>query len=432
MSLRKKTLSIVILAFVLLEMLAALAMRLTLFQSYLDLEARDTIKNIRRAENELLDELSEMEATLGDWAWWTDTYQFVQGANDTYPEDNLYRVALLNLGVNLMWFGDSAGQEVQSLMVDLDSAGAAIPVTDSIRAHLASSPSLLERTDEPKTTSGIILLPEGPMLIASAPILTNEQNGPAAGTMIIGRYLNETAIQQVSDVMQLPLSLYRLDVPQLPDSVLEAQDALSRSTPFVSVPLDRNAVAGYTLLEDISGEPILMLSVTAPRDTFHQGEHSFGAFGMTMFAIDALIVAVVTVSFQKLVVSRVGRLSQQASEIAGSGDFSARLAVSGNDELTELTTAFNVVLQSLYEAHMALVDANDRLEDRVALRTAELKQANDRLTAEVEERARIQTDLAASLEDKEILLKEVHHRLHSPYPLSRMHNPRLSMSGDTL
>ncbi|WP_321506554.1 PAS domain S-box protein [uncultured Methanoregula sp.] len=55
--------------------------------------------------------------------------------------------------------------------------------------------------------------------------------------------------------------------------------------------------------------------------------------------------------------------------------------------------------------------ANEELEKRVAERTNELSSTNDQLISEIAARAKAEADISRSLEEKDLLLREIHHRV---------------------
>ncbi len=79
-----------------------------------------------------------------------------------------------------------------------------------------------------------------------------------------------------------------------------------------------------------------------------------------------------------------------------------------------LSSSLTVILNDVtdrYGALMQLRQAHKELERRVDERTAELSQMNARLATEVGERKRAEETIRASLEEKELLLREIHHRV---------------------
>ncbi len=74
-------------------------------------------------------------------------------------------------------------------------------------------------------------------------------------------------------------------------------------------------------------------------------------------------------------------LAERVLGIASSNDFSTRLPVLGNDELTRLASAINTLLDAVSQSREALQQLNVGLESRVSERTRELERQKSQLQA---------------------------------------------------
>ena len=88
----------------------------------------------------------------------------------------------------------------------------------------------------------------------------------------------------------------------------------------------------------------------------------------SMGLIIAVIVSLVLISFIKSLESYLGKL-HRSMEIIGKGDFTEKLVVDGEDELSQISLAINMTTDKLKQFHMALEERIDELS--LAKETAE-------------------------------------------------------------
>ncbi|MEM3013237.1 MAG: CHASE4 domain-containing protein [Candidatus Bathyarchaeia archaeon] len=135
------------------------------------------------------------------------------------------------------------------------------PIPNSILEKINVNGTILNASNETNGVKGLILTSEDPMLIVSRPILTSYDEGPIQGTLIIGRYYDSTQITRLAQQTHLSIMMKRLDDSTLPEDFQTALSHISEEDPFFVQPLDSKIVAGYTLIRDIFGQPILLLKV---------------------------------------------------------------------------------------------------------------------------------------------------------------------------
>ncbi len=365
MSLRKKTLMTIGLSFGALLVILYFISQTVLGGSFAELEKRDTRQNVERVLSALSQDLSALEAQAADWAVWDDTYAFIEDANDDYIASNLVAGTLVYLRLNLMLFVDLSGRVVHGQAFDLHNEEE-IDLASHLLEFITTG-DLLVRPPATKESgaTGIILLPEGPMLITSWPVLDSEEKGPVRGTLVMGRYLDAGEIERLGEQTHLSLALQRLDQGPLPSDCAAAFSALSGKVPVVVSPLGEESVAGYVLLKDVHDEPILLLRVDMPRNIYAQGQSSITYFVLFLLVVGLAIGLIVVLFLDRNVLSRVAHLSRSVRGIGVSGDPTAHVSVKGRDELSNLAREINSMLEALREGEERYRDLFENANDLI-------------------------------------------------------------------
>ena len=336
-----------------------------------DLEREHTADGVKRALNNLSENLADLRVPVRQLAAWDDTYAFMQNKNDDYIENNLSKDTFLDYNLNLALLIDRNGRPLFSKSFDLKSRQL-YSVPSSLSLHLKPGSLLLQHSNPKDIHKGIILLPESPVLIYSHPILTSNFQGPIRGTMIVGRYLSDRQIKRLEKTTQLSVNYYRTNDPELPPEfktalsalisrqvhgeqfLLGVQDSLNGKpiatfgTDLIIVqPLSENAIAGYTLLKDIYSQPAIILQVKFNRIVYNQGKISLLYLLFSLIGVGLVFGAATLLLLEKLVLSRLTRLSYEVKNIGNRGDASLRVSPNGNDELYSLASTINWMLEEL-------------------------------------------------------------------------------------
>jgi len=353
MTLRKKTLIFIVSTFICLIAIFHLYSQTVLLQSYTDLEDNAIRTNTEQALHALSNELTSLNSYNYDWAAWDDTYDFIEDANAEYIEANLVDETFIGAQLNLMVFANSSDQIVFAKAFDLENEEE-IPVPQGLEEHLSSNQVLLHHPDTESSVEGLLILPENPMLITSRPVITSQDEGPIRGALIMGRYLNPGQIQELARITRLSLSMCLPDDPSLPPDFQTARSSLSAEAPIYTQPLSENRAGGYVLINDIYGQPGLILRVDAPRDIYQEGQTTIFLYTVSLLAIGLILAVILAFCFEKLVLSRLFRLGQDVKSIGESNDFSARVSTEGSDELARLAEDVNKMLAALERTHNEL------------------------------------------------------------------------------
>jgi sensor domain CHASE-containing protein len=321
MSLKVKTL--VIVGITLIGLLATIffASEAVSEKAFGRLEEQSIDLDVKRAINNLSDVIGQLNDHTSDYAAWDETYAFMGGADQGFSVRELDYKTLVHLQLNVILLFDTSGQ-----MVFKNSAnwrtGRHTDVSRDLIRYCSSHASLLFHSDSDLKSfrRGIALLPEGPLLISALPVMTSAENGPIRGTLIMGRYLDSLELRRIGEITDLNLSLFRFDDPHLPSDVKSAQTSLSAKSPSFVHPVTEASIAGYTILKDITDDPILVLEIRAQRVIYAQGRASRYYFTIAILAVGVVFGAIILLVFERTILARLtaigSRVSSSPSKIA--------------------------------------------------------------------------------------------------------------------
>ena len=346
MTLHRKTL--VIIGATLLGLLVAFFFltRFTLLRRFADHENQQARQQVQRASTALDNEIAQLNTISVDDASWDAAYDFVQQPNASFLNSNFPLTVLTELRLDLVVFLN-ASDHVVFQKFTRQNAEYAVPA-DVAKAIL--QPGLLVRHSEYADTnrvSGILLLPDGPMMVAASPILKSSGDGPSKGTLILGRHLSANEVHRLSLLTHLDLQVHGVNDPGLPSDFQIAHSNLSRLQPIVIQPVDSSTIAGYQLIHGIDGQPAILLGVRMPRSIHAEGKRTeIYLLGSAM--VVGLVFGLVTMFLlERLVLSRLIRLGKDVADIGAHGDLAARVKSDGNDELSQLSDMINRMLANL-------------------------------------------------------------------------------------
>ncbi len=351
MKLRSKTLVYSGVIITLLILILLVISQLAFMSTYSDYENRYSYHVLKDELTQLNQTITAMNETAKDWSQWDDAYSFVSGDNPQFVTNNLPPNTFQRLNLNVIIFIDKNGKIVYGKAYDTQS-NQFVGLPQNLSSFKNDSPLL--QTNNSNGLYGIIDLPEGPMILVSKPILTSHNQGPSMGTLIMGRYLSQN---QLNKLINIPNSTLTVQSYSTANSSIEYKNVLpllSNTTPSTSKVLGRNSIAAYGLINDIYGNPSIILRSEMVRTLYNSYLGNVLYFVGALLLVGILFVILILYFLDKNVLNRLDKLMTEIVDIGKKGDINRRVTVSGDDELTDLASSINSSLFSLQKSERDL------------------------------------------------------------------------------
>lgn len=306
------------------------------------LEQYHIIEDVSRTQNTILKQIDNLHDIAYDWAVWDDTYKFITDKNEQYTETNIVPNVFVNLKLNLMIYVNTTGSIVYESGFD-NTEQKFVPVSSSINEFLVQS-SIIKNTDPNLSIKGIINLPEGPMIIASSPILKSNEEGPVLGNFVVGFYLDEVYIKDLADQLE-----FQLSISPFTESISENKNLGLDTVIFRNI--SNNVIEATFVLNDINGQPVTQLTLQKDRDIYQSGISGVNAVLAYIWLLSGLCILILSIYMRQNILLKLKYISSEVSSIGSDKDFSRRLKPHvNNDEFRIVSDKINGMLDSLQKA----------------------------------------------------------------------------------
>ncbi len=256
---------------------------------------------------------------------------------------------LTSLDISFMGFLDASGNLIHYEAVDSER-GEAFRFQKTPDQWLVQYPELLRCSVQPTQESGVLNLPEGPMMIVATHIFQSDMSGPCMGTLLIGRFLDGDSLAEISRLTDTHVTILSFDSVLANPGLRRVLTDLNNDRSVPTLITSEQAIQGYSLLVDPSGKPVYMLQAEIPRTVTQQGKSTLFYFLWVLVFLGIVIIIATFLFINRFLLNRIHNLNKDLSNIIQTRKPESRLITDrSNDEISTLVQSINSTLDTLEE-----------------------------------------------------------------------------------
>jgi diguanylate cyclase (GGDEF)-like protein/PAS domain S-box-containing protein len=309
------------------------------------LEQQSATSNVTKAVDEFNEDIGNLQAIALDYARSNAAYEYMQDADSSYIAQYYGANNLKNRALNTVIFIKPSGKIVYASRLDEDTQSLTVAPPD-LEHQLQPGQPLFNLLDKPGGINGFVMLPGEPLLLTSQSIRRSDGSGQTNGYLVVGRYLSNTRLNNISHSLNVSLTVKTVDTMTSTVESRLLQNLLQTSQPLVTS-FSTDKVSGYALIKDALGNPAFVVQVDTPHAITNLSQKVLDILMIILVVVAIGIDLIVLAYLERSILSRLTRLSRSVQQITRNRDTQARVEEGTADELGILARTINDMLKTI-------------------------------------------------------------------------------------
>lgn len=308
------------------------------FYGYVDTAQRSQVdKDFEMVETIIENEKENLNSILKDWAYWDDTFNFINDRNPNYVTANLNDESLENLNLNMMLFVNQTGEVVGYGVFALTEEQSAMLMEKISQNNFYTG--LLTEDEDVKTN--LMILDGQPYLIASGRVNNSSRNTVSNGSMVMIKTVDDEMTAYISELTGVNVELREAGTVAV---ILENQ-ILKRE--FDGKPY----LTASRLQPDGYGEGTILMTISRVEENYAFVKNQFNLFMASFVVLLLLILGIDYFLVNRYFLKRIEKLITFTKEVGLKRDTTLSIKMDGKDELKTLAVSINQMLREIDQAN---------------------------------------------------------------------------------
>lgn len=351
MKLYPKMIIIIACTFFALMSLLLFSFEFNIMDSFSSLEEKHMERDLLRAEHVIEEEIDRLQQIATYWGEWDTTYDFVLNHDPEYFSSNLTLSMFETLRITYFFIQDLNGTFIIGKGLKEDGQLTSVP------PGLVSALTWKGQIPYEKK-SGLVEWNNTAWIFAQNPILaTHKGEVLSRGVVTVLNPLDKNKLSEISNLLLQNVTI----------RILTGNEKTSRDNLTTGTLVTGDSILTTGILSDIQGSPFLLLQVKSDRDLYERGllTRNYLLFSLLLLAICFMGVAVTLINL--IVIAPLSELNTELLQVGKTGLLSGRIKIGRTDEIGDLSSSINHMLDQIEQAVEQRHATEQRLSRLIAL-----------------------------------------------------------------